>query len=177
MAPKIFDDERLNNFIFYKAYMTDVELDQVREFLFYLLMFGVAAWLLISVCSAVYNSMPKLKAFIKSFYKNVLVMRKYRAFWVLLTDSKFRADLNKLHTLSKDKKRVVTRRININRIVPGHKIIYPAYVRTLRDAIYIPPIKVVYDKSVRKYRIVDGNHRFEAIRLGRHSIITVEVMI
>ncbi len=120
--------------------------------------------------------MKKFFAFCKSFYKNVIIKRKFKAFWLILTDPEFKANLNRLHDLCKGKKRLVTRRISKDRIVPGHRIVYPAYAQSLVGAVYIPPIKVVYDSKRRKYVIVDGNHRLPAILATSTKYAIVEVL-
>lgn len=109
--------------------------------------------------------MTKFKAFCRSFHKNVIVKRKYRAFWTLLIDRHYRADLDRLFELTKDCTKREQRELEVKDLVHGHRVVYEAYaLELMRSKDSIPMIRVVFDPVSHKYVVVDGNHRLPAIK-------------
>jgi hypothetical protein len=117
--------------------------------------------------------MNKFFKFLNSFYKNVILKRKFKSFFMILTDKEFRAQLNHLHFLTKDCVNQRLEDIDSDQIVYGHKIVYPEYEEYLcqQHPLSLQPIRVVLDSSVDKYRVVDGNHRLKAWKQGYNKII------
>lgn len=110
--------------------------------------------------------MTKWRAFCRSFHKNVIVKKKYKAFGHLLFDREYRASIEKLHQLTKNCTKNEVKPVHIDDLVPGHKIVYPAYALSLFGvANNLPKIRVVYDNERHKYVVVDGNHRLPALIL------------
>lgn len=111
--------------------------------------------------------MKKLKAFCKSFYKNIIVKRKFKALYLLMFNREFRARLEVLHELTKNCTRTEIREIHWGLIKPGHQLIYRGYAAFLREnekTMDIPMIRVVQINSTGTYYVVvDGNHRLPAL--------------
>lgn len=121
--------------------------------------------------------MTKFKAFVRSFYKNIIVKRKYRALMALLFDSTYRRDINNLHLLTKNCTKKEVERIHVDALVAGHRVIYPGYALDLFGMVEtLPAIRVVKDPTRNKYVVVDGNHRLPALLMharssGSYSVI------
>lgn len=113
--------------------------------------------------------MSRLIGFCRSFYKNVIVKRKFKAFFMFLFDSEYRGAIERVYKASKGRKVTETREIEFRCIKQSHKIVYPdyAYILMRDEAREIPPIKVTLicqDKAQRQvYLVVDGNHRLPAL--------------
>ena len=123
--------------------------------------------------------MKKILRFLSSFYRNVILKRKFKVFWALLTDKEFQKNLNHLYELTKNCTRIERLCLNAEQICYGHKIFYRSYCVKLADnKDDIPRIKVVADPKLGedKYRVVDGNHRFLALLLRGQTVIYCEVM-
>lgn len=107
--------------------------------------------------------MKKWQRILRSFYKNIVIKKKFKSYWVSFTDAGYRAEINRLFDLTKDSKGTVMRLIRTDLLVHGHRIIYPKYTESLMldDTTELEPIRVV--KHEDKYVVVDGNHRLPAI--------------
>lgn len=107
--------------------------------------------------------MKKWQRIWRSFYKNIIIKRKFRSYWMSFMDSEYRAQINRLYDLTKDSKGTEMRYVRTSLLVHGHKIIYPKYTESLMldDTTKLEPIKVV--QSYGKYIVIDGNHRLPAI--------------
>jgi len=126
-------------------------------------------------------TLRKLQQFVRSFHKNVIVKRKYKAFLMIFTNATMRRDLNKLYTLSRDCTKREFRPIHINALRHGHAIVYPDYALSLfATARNLPAIRVVFDPVEAVYIVIDGNHRLPALlayaRHSNHEYINCEVM-
>jgi 23S rRNA-/tRNA-specific pseudouridylate synthase len=108
--------------------------------------------------------MKRFKRHCKSFYKNVIVKKKFKSYIQSFIDSEYRRQLNELYALTHDKVKTERRFVNVERIVHGHKVIYPEYEQMLlnNDSIPIAPIRVVQKDET--YLVVDGNHRLAAVK-------------
>ena len=108
--------------------------------------------------------MAKWERILRSFYKNIIIKRKFKSYWQSFVDMEYRAQINKLYELTKDSTGTVMRYISTDLLVPGHKIIYPKYAQSLIENEESPlePIKVVEHDG--KFVVVDGNHRLPAIK-------------
>lgn len=101
----------------------------------------------------------------RSFYKNIIVKRKFRSYWMFITDKEYRAQINNLYELTKNSVGTRMKFVPTSLLVHGHNVVYMEYATKLMmdDNVELPPVKVV--KSNGKYVVVDGNHRLPAILL------------
>lgn len=121
---------------------------------------------------------------IKSIIKN-LKKGKIKSFLRFVYDSKYRNDINyMLETVRQHKGlRCINHQASLREIVQGHEINYPEWVDTLVDNIRIngymnlEPIKVIWDPKIGKFLIVDGNHRFIALRKSLYPFQVVNVKL
>lgn len=120
---------------------------------------------------------------IRSVLKNIK-KGKFKALVRYFYDQSYRSDVDYMLTLvRKEPVEVVDRLISLDEIVSGHSINYPEWVFVLRQEIReygyksIPPIKVIYDESKKKYLIVDGNHRFAALKRELGSLQRIKVQL
>lgn len=115
--------------------------------------------------------MSKWERILRSFYKNVIIKRKFKSYWQSFVDIEYRAQINRLYELTKDSTGTEMRYVPTDKLVAGHKIIYPKYTQMLIDNEESPlePIKVVEHEE--KFVVVDGNHRLPAIidRAAKHK--------
>ena len=110
--------------------------------------------------------MSRWKSFARSFKKNVIGKKKYKAFAMLLFDREYRASINHLFFLTRGCTKSEIVRIDCRSLIPGHKVVYPAYALDLFSKTdELPPIRVVFDRVKQKYVVVDGNHRLPALLL------------
>lgn len=122
---------------------------------------------------------------IKSILKN-LAKWKYRALLRFVYDSKYRQDVRYMLNVVRMKPvELIDSEVSLGNVISSHEVNYPGWVAHLRLQIvaygpqHLPPIKVVYDPSKRKYLVVDGNHRLEALKKELPSVqrIRVELLI
>lgn len=111
--------------------------------------------------------MKKYIRMAKSFYKNIIVKRKFKSYWQSFVDPEYRAQLNELYEITKHSSKREIRYVKTSLLVPGHKIIYPDYALSLLKKVYddetveLEPIRVIEHEG--KFVVVDGNHRLPAI--------------
>ena len=100
----------------------------------------------------------------KSFVKNIIIKRKFKAYAQSFYDKEYRAQINRLYELTKGSSGTLRWRIPVDTLKHGHKIIYPEYEQLLvnNDRIPIDPIKVV-QLDDGTHLVVDGNHRLSAV--------------
>lgn len=106
--------------------------------------------------------MKKFCLFLRSFWRNVIIKRKIRPYIALMTDPQYKSDIRHMYRITKDCQGVVKALIPFASIDQGHKVLYPEYVATLSRDKILPPIKVA--KDGHRYRVVDGNHRYAAMK-------------
>lgn len=115
--------------------------------------------------------MKQIKRFWKSFHKNIIVKKKFKAYWISLIDKEYRGQINNLFELTKNSVGTEMRYVRTSLLVAGHKVIYKEYTDSLinNDEVNLEPIKVI--ESNGKFVVVDGNHRLPAIlaRAKRNS--------
>lgn len=121
------------------------------------------------------------KSIIKSFKH-----KKFKAIFRFFYDSKYRFQIQRLYSLTSDQPlKMVTGQLPIYNIKPGHDINYPEWVKILINRIEtqgyktLDPVKVIWNESMNSYMIVDGNHRFEALRstLSKYQTIEVNMLV
>lgn len=107
--------------------------------------------------------MKKLARIWRSFYKNIIIKKKFKSYWISFTDAGYRAEINRLYELTKDSTGTEMRMVRTDLLVHGHRIIYPEYTKSLMldDTTQLEPIRVVWHND--KYVVIDGNHRLPAI--------------
>lgn len=107
--------------------------------------------------------MGKYKRIWRSFYKNIIIKRKFKSYWTSFTDAGYRAEINRLFELTKNSKGTEMRLVRTSLLVHGHRIIYPKYTASLMldDTTQLEPIKVIEHEG--KFVVIDGNHRLPAI--------------
>jgi hypothetical protein len=115
--------------------------------------------------------MSKWERILRSFYKNIILKRKFKSYYQSFVDKEYRAQINELYELTKHSTGTVMKYVPTSLLTPGHKIIYPEYAQSLIDneEAQLEPIKVVACSS--GYVVVDGNHRLPAIlaRAKKHG--------
>lgn len=104
----------------------------------------------------------KLWLFCKSFWKNCILKRKFKSYYLFFTDKEFKKDIEYLYQLTKFKREFVISQVTFGKLIPSHRIVYPEYVKQLDDGRLLELLKVTKDGP--GYRIIDGNHRFEAMK-------------
>lgn len=115
--------------------------------------------------------MSKWERILRSFWKNIIIKRKFKSYWQSFVDREYRSQINVLYLLTKDSKGTEMRYVPTDMLKAGHKIIYPKYSQSLIDNEESPlePIKVV--EYAGEFIVVDGNHRLPAIiaRAKKHN--------
>lgn len=108
--------------------------------------------------------MTKFERWWRSFKKNVIQKRKFKAYLQYFFDSEYRSQIDRLFELTKHCTRKEYEQIPIWQLEHGHKITYPKYERALilNDEIDLEPIRVIQNGIV--FVVVDGNHRLAALR-------------
>lgn len=105
---------------------------------------------------------------------------KVRPLIAYLTDPKFRRDIERLRPLVRWRVGTYTRRrVRLGLIRPTHKVHYAAHVAELATALrlgyQVRPLTCV--KVGRAYRVINGNHRLDALRsvCGPSYLVPVDV--
>lgn len=115
--------------------------------------------------------MNKFIRIVKSFYKNIIIKRKFRSYWMSFTDSEYRSQITRIYNLTKNSTGAELRYVPTDTLVHGHKLIYHSYAQSLieNEEKSLEPIKVFFHEG--KHIVVDGNHRLPAIlfRAAKHK--------
>lgn len=99
--------------------------------------------------------------------------KKYRVFWKYIAGPVYRAECNELVQIKSNLTgRKKQQFIPLGNVLPGHKVVYPEWVRILEQRIQssqrIEPIDVV-EVIPDVYITVDGNHRLTAMTNKMHA--------
>ena len=124
------------------------------------------------------RKLRKLYILLRSSWKNVIMKRKLKPFILLFTDKEFKAQIDSMYELTKNCTHVEKfKLVRFGSISPGHRIVYPDYVASLTQDSVIPHIKVCRDRY--GYRVIDGNHRFEAMKrwIKPDDLIFVSILV
>lgn len=104
----------------------------------------------------------KVGLFFRSLWKNLILKRKFKSYWLYLTDNEYKRDIDYLYEITKHKRDWKRAVVPFGQLVPSHKVVYPEYVATIPKGSDWPVLNVTKDGP--GYRIIDGNHRFEAMK-------------
>lgn len=101
---------------------------------------------------------------IKSFYKNIILKRKFKAYAMSFYDKEYRNQINNIYKFTKHSRGTMLDAVPVDLLKHGHKIIYSEYEKVLTENDHIPiqPIKVVQLPD-STFLVVDGNHRLKAV--------------
>lgn len=120
---------------------------------------------------------------VRSFIKNIK-KGKFKAIFRGIWDPEYRAQINHMVRLTTRADMILCHdHVSIRSIVPGHAINYPDWVDTLCEQIRshgwksIEPIKVIWDPDQGKWLVVDGNHRFEALKRSLPPYVKIPVRV
>jgi hypothetical protein len=107
--------------------------------------------------------MRQLKRMWRSFHKNIIVKRKFKAYWTYFVDPEYKAQVDNIYKITAHCTGSKMMNIPTHMLVHGHKVIYLEYANSLvfNDCANLEPIKVVEHEG--RYVVVDGNHRLPAI--------------
>lgn len=107
--------------------------------------------------------MRQLKRMWRSFHKNIIVKRKFKAYWTYFIDPEYKAQVDNIYKITAHCRASKMMNIPTHMLVHGHKVIYLEYANSLvfNDCANLEPIKVVEHEG--RYVVVDGNHRLPAI--------------
>jgi len=107
--------------------------------------------------------MIQFKRMWRSFYKNIIIKRKFRSYWTSFVDKEYRDQIRHIYQITKHCTASKMMNIPTHMLVHGHKVIYRGYANDLvfNDCADLEPIKVVEYQG--QYVVVDGNHRLPAI--------------
>lgn len=95
---------------------------------------------------------------------------KFKAIFRYFYDSTYRTDIKYIADLTTGQGKLTSRMsyLKLNEIHFSHSINYPKWVNRLSEELLrtaeVPPIKVMYDYSKRKWIVIDGNHRLMAMK-------------
>lgn len=107
--------------------------------------------------------MRNLRRAWRSFYKNIIVKRKFKAYWTYFVDPEYKAQVDNIYKITS--KCTASRMVEVptHLLVHGHKVVYLEYSNNLifNDKAVLEPIKVILHKG--NYVVIDGNHRLPAI--------------
>lgn len=108
--------------------------------------------------------MTKYERWWRSFKKNIIKKKKFKAYFQYYIDSEYRAQINRLFEITKDCTSKSLEYVPVWQLEHGHKITYPDYELQLMrdDSVDLEPIRVVQQGIV--FVVIDGNHRLNAIR-------------
>lgn len=99
----------------------------------------------------------------RSFHKNIIVKRKFKAYWTYLVDAEYQEQIQNIYRITAHCRACKIMQLPTNMLVHGHKVIYAEYSKRLmqNDSLELEPIKVVEHNG--RYVVIDGNHRLPAI--------------
>lgn len=109
--------------------------------------------------------MNKLKRFLLSTYRNVILKGKFRPFLLIIFDKSFREDIERLSYLTRKCTKVRRAVVQLRDLGPGHRVVYPKYVKGLKASTILMSdnrLRVVSDGV--GYTVVDGNHRLACLK-------------
>lgn len=122
---------------------------------------------------------------IRSLMKNV-AKRKWKSIFRGLWDKQYREDIKYMLSLVRERPlELKDGEVQLSLIKHSHDINYLSWVILLRIQIRekgylsLEPIKVIWDDIDMKYLVVDGNHRFAALKreLSPYHKIPVKVLV
>lgn len=122
---------------------------------------------------------------VRSLFKNIR-KGKWKAIFRMFYDKNYRDDIKYMLQVVRERPvKLVESEIPLNLIKSSHEINYWDWVIELRLRIRIngylslEPIKIIWDDVELKYLIVDGNHRFAALKkeLSPYHKIPVQVLV
>lgn len=108
--------------------------------------------------------MKNLKRCWRSFYKNIIIKRKFKAYWTYFVDPEYKAQVDRIYKITEKCTGSKMMNVPTHMLVHGHKLIYFEYANNLifNDKAELEPIKVIEHEG--QYVVIDGNHRLPAIK-------------
>jgi hypothetical protein len=98
---------------------------------------------------------------------NFLKFKVYAMFRFLI-DKDYRRDIRIIKKMSEVPYVYKNVRVEISELVAGHSVNYPRWVKKLvkqlLDGKHPPHMEVMYHDRLKKYVVLDGNHRLPAFR-------------
>jgi hypothetical protein len=120
------------------------------------------------------------RSFRREFHK-----KKYYAICRFFWDADYRRDIMHIaHITTEYRLRAVEGRMMLGLINPSHDINYPEWVDELEEkismynaaGIALDPIKVMWDWTVKRWCVIDGNHRLRALNRVFGPMMDVDVI-